>query len=146
MKLRAKELCPLHRRRDCCGRAEFQRYAQRKHASKGIWSPVGHGVMRAPDGREKCSPAALRRRKDELIRRDPTCIACGQQFSCYSEIELAHIESKGNGGFKRNDARNNLALMHADENREQGSRSLEDYLADPNRIGLKRLQLTKETQ
>lgn len=127
-RLKSKELCPLHRRRDCCGRAEFSRYAQPKHASRGIWSPIGHGVMRAPDGREKCSPSALRRRKDELIRRDPTCIACGQQFSDYSEIELAHKESKGNGGFKRNDAAENLALMHKGANRAQGSMDLVTYM------------------
>jgi len=74
-----------------------------------------------------------------MIRQAPICVACGQRFSDYSEIELAHCNGQGMNGWKRDDSPANLAgLMHADENREQGSRSLEDYLADPNRIGLRK--------
>lgn len=139
MKLKAKQMCPLHRRRDCCGRSEFNRYRQPTHEKKGIWTRVVDGVMRAPDGREKCSPRELRRRKAWFIRNQPTCVACNRGFSVYDEIELAHKSGKGIGSGKRDDSWANLAgLMHADENREQGSRPLETYLADPNRIALRK--------
>jgi hypothetical protein len=81
-----------------------------------------------PDGREVCTPAEMRRRKMTMIREDLPCAACGKPFDDFRDIELAHIESKGVGGGKRNDARRNLVLMHKAENREQGSRSLADYL------------------
>ena len=38
-------------------------------------------------------------------------------------------ESKGAGGHKHDSRMSNLVLMHWAENREQGSRSLADYLA-----------------
>lgn len=125
-KLRAKELCPLHRRRDCCGRAEFNRYSQPK--KKGQWHPIRAGLWRSDDGREKCSPAELRRRKGDLIRKYPVCRACGLTFTDYDEIELAHIESKGMGGFKRDDSMGNLTLLHKAANRDQGSMELNVYL------------------
>lgn len=134
MKLKAKQLCPLHRRRDCCGRSEFVRYAQPQHEIK--YRFVAPGVKLYPDGREVCSKAVLRRRKDSLIRTGQGCIACERPFTEYDEVELAHKESKGIGAVKRRDNWDNICLMHRDENREQGSRDLETYLADPNRIGL----------
>jgi 5-methylcytosine-specific restriction endonuclease McrA len=140
VKLRLQEVCPLHLRRDCCGRARMIRRPPR--ARKGIWVEVRYGLWRAADGREKCSPAELRWRKNQLIRTSPFCAACGEKFIDYGEIELAHRLSKGIGGGRHNDAMPNLALMHRDENREQGSRSLDAYLADPNRIALRRRNLS----
>lgn len=43
-------------------------------------------------------------------------------------MELAHKNSKGMNGWKTDDSWPNLCLMHRNENREQGSRSLTDYL------------------
>jgi hypothetical protein len=129
MKLKPKQLCPLHRRRDCCGRAEFVPYAQVKKPGHGIWQPVSSGLWRAPDGREKASKAVLRRRKDSLLRQGVPCAACGNKFSDYREVELAHRVSCGAGGYKRNDAMSNLTLMCAAANRDQGSMDLEIYLA-----------------
>jgi len=121
-KLGRNQLCPLHKRRDCCGRAEFVRYPKPKNLSR-------NGVTTDPDGREKCTPAVLRARKNMLLNRPhPTCAACGEEFTDYRDVELAHKESKGNGGFKHDDRWPNLCLMHLAENREQGSRSLADYL------------------
>jgi 5-methylcytosine-specific restriction endonuclease McrA len=80
------------------------------------------------DGREKCTPAELRRRKMKLLKSDPVCAACGQVFDDYRYVELAHKASKGIGGGKHDDRWENLVLMHRNENREQGSRSLIDYL------------------
>jgi len=56
-------------------------------------------------------------------------VACGSEFTDYRDVELAHRESKRMGGSRRDDRFSNLVLMHAVENREQGSRSLADYLA-----------------
>lgn len=126
--LKPREVCPLHKRRDCCGRSEFHRYERTKHPAKYIL--IAPGVKQYPDGRQECSPAALRKRKNRLIRENPVCAACDENFTAYDDIELAHKLSKGMGGYKRDDRWTNLCLMHKAENREQGSRSLEQYLAD----------------
>jgi len=137
-KLRQNEPCPLHRgSKTCCGREGRGRDLFRK-VDKGIFRFVRPGVWRAPDGREKCSRAELKRRKHKLLRENPVCAACPVGFTDYSEVELAHVEACGLNGGSRDDAWKNLALMHADENREQGSRSLAEYLADSKRIGLQR--------
>lgn len=128
MKLRINERCPLHGRRDCCGRAEVSRYRKPVHALKFIM--VAPGVKRFPDGREVCSKSALRHRKDKLIKADPVCAACGQTFTDYSDIELAHRKGKGSGGGKHDSRMSNLALLHARANREQGSMDLDIYLAN----------------
>jgi hypothetical protein len=136
-KLRHNEPCPLHHgSRTCCGRVRER--AQFRKEGHGIFQQVRPGVWRSPDGREKCAKSELRKRKHKLLRENPVCVACNVQFTDYSEVELSHIESCGIGGAFRDDSMKNLVLMHADENREQGSRSLADYLADPKRIGLKR--------
>jgi hypothetical protein len=140
-KLRMQEVCPLHRRRDCCGRTQSVRYPRPLRARNGIWTEVRFGLWRSEDGREKCSPQELRWRKNQLIRTSAFCVACGEKFRDYDEIELAHRQGKGIGGGKHNDAMTNLVLMHREENREQGSRSLDDYLADPNRMALRRKRL-----
>lgn len=119
-RLRANEKCPLHGGLYCCGR-ERPAYEPGKYAQ--------HGVTKFPDGREKCSPSELTRRKGILLKRDPVCAACGRTFDDYRDVELAHVESKGMGGGKHDDRWENLVLMHLEENREQGSRSLSDYLA-----------------
>jgi 5-methylcytosine-specific restriction endonuclease McrA len=109
--------CPIHGGLYCCGR------------SRPTADPyIRHGVKKLDDGREICTPSELRRRKSILLKRDPVCAACGKVFDDYRDVELAHIESKGLGGGKHDDRWENLVLMHRDENREQGSRSLNDYL------------------
>ncbi len=128
-KLRRNERCPLHGRRDCCGRESRTKAKSEKFQSR-------NGVTTMPDGREVCTPAVLRRRKDTLIRKHPYCAACEilnpeqAKFTDYDEIELAHKESKGFNGYKRDDSFSNICLMHKSENREQGSRSFEQYIAD----------------
>lgn len=128
MKLKPKERCPLHGRRDCCGRTEFVRYAQPQHELK--YREVEPGVRQYPDGRQVCSKAAIRRRKVRLIRENPVCIACKQTFSSVEDIELAHFESKGMGAAKRRDNWDNIGLMHALANSQQGSMDLGTYLRD----------------
>lgn len=120
-RLKAGKVCPLHRRRDCCGRGPVKPRIS-KH-------PQRFGVTYMADGREVCTPAKLRERKDRLIQDHPMCAGCGERFTDYSEIELAHKVSKGANGGKRDDRWPNLCLMHKSENREQGSRTLDQYLA-----------------
>jgi len=128
MKLAAKAICPLHGRRDCCGRtADITRPTVRK---KGIWTFVRTGVWKASDGRERCSTAEKRRRKDILLKENPTCAACGERFTDYRQVELAHRKSKGIGGGKIDDSWRNLTLLHFGANRAQGSMDLEVYLRD----------------
>jgi hypothetical protein len=126
-KLKSGERCPLHHSIWCsCHGQTVDRQPLR---SSGPVRRVDDPHY--PRGyRELCSPAELKRRKDILIRKDPSCIACGETFTEYAEIELAHKSGKGMGSGKRDDHWENLVLMHAWENREQGSRSLEQYLAD----------------
>lgn len=130
MKLTAKALCPIHRRRDCCGRSEVHRYSQAKKTTHGIWEDIGHGRSRARDGsgREKFSPAAKRRRKEKLLKLKTPCAACGVQFDDYREVELAHIHGKGLGGAFRDDGDRNTTLMCAKANRIQGGMDLAAYL------------------
>lgn len=130
MKLAAKALCPIHRRRDCCGRSEFVRYAQVKKITHGIWENIGHGRARARDGsgRERLSKAAIKRRKDFLLRCGTLCAACGKKFDDYREVELAHIHGKGLGGAFRDDGDRNTTLMCAKANRIQGGMDLAAYL------------------
>jgi 5-methylcytosine-specific restriction endonuclease McrA len=109
--------CPLHGGYYCCGR---ERPAADPY--------VRHGVKKHDDGRETCTPAELRRRKNMLLKSDPVCAACGKVFDDYRDVELAHKESKGMNGWKTDDSWENLCLMHRDENREQGSRPLTEYL------------------
>jgi 5-methylcytosine-specific restriction endonuclease McrA len=66
--------------------------------------------------------------KDEKLRRDPTCQACGEKFEDYRNVELSHVRSKGAGGAFRDDSPGNTVLMHAAANRDQGSMDLETYL------------------
>jgi len=125
LRLRKNEMCPLHRSRFCCGRGDIRTETKRQSRK---WTMTEPGVRRYEDGREVCSPSALKRRKDNLIRKNPVCYACDRQFSEYGEIELAHIESKGSGSWKRRDNIENLVLLHAVTNWECGSQNLHDYM------------------
>lgn len=121
-RLRATQICPVHGKTTCCGREDFKPKPKK-------YETDCRGVRKLPDGRERCSPAILRQRKDTLLKRGDHCAACDQPFDDYREVELAHKVSKGLGGGRRDDSWSNLCLMHKSANREQGSLSLEDYLA-----------------
>lgn len=136
-RLKLNERCPLpehNRSRTCCGRGDFVPIKKRHEITRKL---IGRGTYQLPDGRIFRNPAAKKRVKDEFLKVGKGCAACDEPFRDYADVELAHIESKGMNGHKADDAIGNLTLMHKWENQEQGSRSLEDYLADPKRIGLK---------
>jgi hypothetical protein len=121
-RLKPGQRCPLHSRTDCCGRAP-------EKPREGKY-PKRFGVTYFPDGREKCTPAKLRERKEALIRggHHTECRACGKTFDDYRDIELAHIVPKGMNGGKHDDSWSNITLLCVACNRECGSRTLADYL------------------
>ena len=129
MRLKAKEICPLHRRMDCCGRTSNSRPLKDRN-KHGIWQQIRPGLWRAPDGREKCSVSELRRRKNRLLNENPVCAACGKTFDDYRDVELSHKVSKGLGGSKHDDRIANLSLLHRNANRDQGSMDLDVYLRE----------------
>lgn len=122
-KLRANERCPLHGRRDCCGRTAT---AKAKHELK--YQQIAPGVRLYPGKREVCSLAVLRRRKHQMLASHPVCEACGEKFENYSQVELGHRVQKGMGGSKRRDNQDNLILLHYGANREQGSMDFDYYM------------------
>lgn len=124
--LKPKELCPIHRRRDCCGRSEVHRYRESKKPNYKLVAP---GVRVYDDGHTERSPAALKLLKDRMLMEGHTCEACDDVFSDYADVELAHRKSKGINGWKRDDSVNNLCLLHVGANRACGSMDLETYLA-----------------
>jgi hypothetical protein len=67
-------------------------------------------------------------------------MACHEDFTDYNEVELGHRDSCGMNGSKRNDAWSNIGLIHAWTNRDQGSMSLDDYLAKLAAKGVKPCQ------
>lgn len=125
-RLRLGQWCPLHRAYVCCGREKPTKKSS-KHVSV-------NGVTRIEDSfhprgyREKCSPAVMTQRKHQLMARNPVCLYCGVNFlddkTAYSDIHLAHKESKGMNGAKRDDHLSNLGLAHARENVVNGSRKV----------------------
>jgi 5-methylcytosine-specific restriction endonuclease McrA len=129
MKLKAKELCPLHRRRDCCGRTSNSP-PLKDRSRHGIWQLVRTGLWRSADGRERCSTGELKKRKAKLLAADPTCAACGRKFDDYRDVELSHKTGKGIGGAFRDDSMKNLTLLCTAANRDQGSMDLETYLRE----------------
>lgn len=135
MRLREKEKCPIHNSRTCCGRERIgDKFPDHLRYPKPVpnlkWKYIAPGVRWFREsGREVCSPAAMKVRKHQLLRADPTCFACGGKFTDYNEVELSHRISKGMGGSKRDDRMENLVLLHKSANRDQGSMDLDTYLA-----------------
>ncbi len=122
-RLRKGERCPLHNSFYCCGRSKPK---PRKQSFRQTGPVIRVMDNSHPRGyREECSAAELRRRKNELIRQSVSCLYCTEPFTDYRQVELAHRNSKGMGGFKRDDHRDNLGLAHRWCNRKNGSRSAE---------------------
>ena len=124
----------MHRSKWCCGRGGNKLASKRKSRHYEMIAP---GVKRYADGREVCTDSALKKRKDQLLKTNPVCVACGQQFSDYRDVDLAHIESKGAGSWKRNDSYSNLRLCHHSTNLDCGSRNLDEYISEISKAGKK---------
>jgi 5-methylcytosine-specific restriction endonuclease McrA len=125
IKLKPKELCPLHRRRDCCGRQNVTRVR-----SIGKWEQVRPGVRRIWDEilgkfRYKLSPAERRKvilRK--LQANGCTCGICDLPIEDMRDVVADHIAPKGMGGARADDGDfgANLQPAHNRCNMEKGSR------------------------
>lgn len=129
-KLKPGERCPIHRRRDCCGRAEVHVYERKKHTK---WEQVRPGVRRIgdehadhPDGyRYKYSPAEMKKVVDKRIREQHgICAECHEPFTDYREVGPDHIKPKGMGGARADDRPENIRAVHHTCNSEKGSRRI----------------------
>src|ERR1039458_7320919 len=95
MKLKPNQRCPIHGRRDCCGR---EGVPERAPAKRPLYRTIGVGIHLYPDGHVERSKGALVAHKNYLLRTGHTCAACGQPFDDYCDAELSHRVSKGMGG------------------------------------------------
>lgn len=113
------ERCPLHKRRDCCGRQAVKDRPRR--------NPISGPVTRITDPTwplgfiEVCSPAERRRRKHILIgRQDGKCAGCGEDFTDVRETELDHI-LPAPAGCKKNSHWSNIQVLCHECNSKKGS-------------------------
>src|SRR3984885_5541718 len=99
MRLRANEMCPIHRSQTCCGR-EF------------LPKPklVRLGVQRIEDShhprgyRELRSPGEMWKLLNPKIRQQAgTCAICHEELTDYNDIVPDHRNPKGMGGAWRDD-------------------------------------------
>lgn len=127
MKLKAKEMCPLHRRRDCCGRSEFHRYERIKHSK---WTQVRPGVRKLADdtvpGGWRYLLSSGERRKVIMRKLDAnghTCGICDKPIEDMRDVVPDHIEPKGMGGARADDGKDgaNLQPAHNSCNIAKGS-------------------------
>lgn len=130
MKLKRNERCPIHRRRDCCGRAEIFTYVRKAHTK---WEQVRPGVRRIrdehadhPDGyRYKLSPAEMKKVLNQKIaKQSGQCAECGITFSDYSQVEPDHIKPKGMQGGRADDRESNIRALCHNCNFSKGSRRI----------------------
>lgn len=123
-KLRNNQMCPLHKKFNCCGRESAidgrpaRRFSPQSADVKIIDDP------HHPRGyREKCSMRELRKRKMEmLLRGDRECMHCKETLEDFREIVVGHYESKGQGGARHDDHRDNIGLSHSVCNILNGSK------------------------
>ena len=140
MNLKPKELCPLHRRRDCCGRSEVHGYVRKSHSK---WEQLRTGWRRIPDAenprgfRYKLSPAAMKQVLAQKVReQNGRCALGGEEFTDYSQVAPDHISPKGNGGFKADDHPDNIQAACWGHNGEKGSMSMDQWRAYRKEKGL----------
>lgn len=126
MKLKPKELCPIHRRRDCCGRAEFNRYPQKRHSK---WEQVSPGIRRIADAnsdfgdgwRYKYSAAVTKRVLAKRIEMQAgNCALCGLPMEDINDVDPDHRLPRGMNGGRRDDRL--IQAAHRKCNLEKGSK------------------------
>ena len=130
MKLKAKQICPLHRRRDCCGRATHERYPRDRHSK---WETVRPGVRRIrdehadhPDGyRYRLSKAEMEK---VLLRKvqeqNELCSICGLALTDMNDVVPDHKSPRGMNGARRDDRAENIGAAHGLCNLDKGSKRL----------------------
>lgn len=125
MKLKPKERCPLHGRRDCCGRAEVHRYVRIKHSK---WQQVRPGVRRFWDEnlgkwRYRLSPGEMRKLvAKKCHEQNGICPICDLPMEDFREVGPDHIEIRKSGGAWRDDSEKNVRAAHNVCNVARGSK------------------------
>lgn len=127
MKLKAKERCPIHGRRDCCGRRESVQVKRR--ASK--WETVRAGVRRIrdeharhPDGyRYRLSKGEMAKVLVRKVREQfGWCSICECSLEDMRDVVPDHKEPRGMNGSWRDDRPENIGAAHSLCNLEKGSK------------------------
>lgn len=117
MKLRANEVCPIHRSVSCCGRERISKPRL-----------IGLGVQRVDDPhhprgfRELRSSAEMRKLLNRKIREQAgICAICREEFTDYNDVGPDHLNPKGMGGAWRDDHPENIQAVHWWCSDEKGS-------------------------
>jgi 5-methylcytosine-specific restriction endonuclease McrA len=120
MKLRRKELCPIHRSVSCCGRQQTRKEQRLRLGVQRIEDP------HHPRGyRELRSPAEMRKLLNrKIVEQDGKCAICHETFTDYSETVPDHIEPKGMEAARRDDHADNIQAAHGRCNVRKGSRRM----------------------
>jgi len=117
MRLRANEVCPIHRSVSCCGRDRIAKPRLIRLGVQRVEDP------HHPRGyRELRSPAEMRKLLNRKIREQAgICAICHQEFTDYNDVVPDHRNPKGMGGAWRDDHRENIQAVHWWCNDEKGS-------------------------
>ena len=117
MKLRCKELCPIHRSISCCGRDVVAKPKLIRFGVQRIEDP------HHPRGyRELRSPAEMRKLlKRKIVEQNGICALCHEEFTDYNDVVPDHKSPKGMGGAFRDDHPDNIRqrTIGAMEKRDQ---------------------------
>ena len=117
MRLRANEVCPIHRSTSCCGRETTANPRRIRLGVQRVEDP------HHPRGyRELRSPAEMRTLLNRKVRQQAgICAICHEEFSDYNDVVPDHKNPKGMGGAWRDDHPDNIQATHWWCNEEKGS-------------------------
>lgn len=128
MKLKIDQICPLHRRRDCCGR-ETTPYVTYKNNSK--WERVRMGWRRIrdehadhPDGyRYRLSKSEMDKVLLQKVKeQNGLCSIGGEPLLDMNDVTPDHILPRGMNGARRDDRPSNIGAACSFHNGEKGSK------------------------
>jgi len=127
MKLKRNQVCPIHRRRDCCGRAELE---NRRQSSRSKWETVRPGVRRIrdeharhPDGyRYRLSKSEMTKVLIKKVQEQfGWCSICQTMLEDMQDVVPDHKDPRGMGGAWRDDRPENIGAAHELCNSKKGS-------------------------
>lgn len=128
MKLKTNERCPIHGRRNCCGRADRLKTILPNPRKFASFEPGVHRIDDPvhPRGyRERRSRSAMRRLLNKkIVEQNRICPLCQREFYDYQDIVPDHIEPRGMNAARRDDHPDNIQAAHRLCNLEKGSKRL----------------------